>query len=91
MRLTHLELKRFRSYVGVDFVLNAPRVLYAGLNGVGKSSIRDGIRWAMTGHCLMACSAALIWSSVMQASTFRAPSSRATRLCGSTPGWMVTP
>lgn len=51
MNLTYLELKRFRSFTATKIPLGAPRVLIAGLNGSGKSTIRDSIRWALTGHC----------------------------------------
>jgi hypothetical protein len=49
MKITKLVLKSFRSYHDTDFDLNVPRVLIAGLNGTGKSSVREGIRWLLTG------------------------------------------
>ena len=51
MKLTQVELTSFRSYAGVTLDLNAPRVLIAGLNGVGKSSLRDAIAFCLLGHC----------------------------------------
>ena len=51
MKLTNLDLSQFRSYTDVSFDLNAPRVLIAGLNGSGKTSIREAIKWALTGAC----------------------------------------
>lgn len=51
MRLTHLSLKTFRSYEQIDLDLNAERVLVAGLNGSGKSSVRDAVSWILLNHC----------------------------------------
>ncbi|MGH2360357.1 MAG: AAA family ATPase [bacterium] len=51
MKLIQLDLPSFRSFRGLTLGLDAPRVLLAGLNGTGKSSIRDAIAWALTGHC----------------------------------------
>lgn len=51
MKLLNLDLVNFRSYRGVTLALDAPRVLIAGLNGTGKTSVRDAIQWILTGHC----------------------------------------
>lgn len=51
MKLTSIKLHRFRSFVDVDLPVEAPRILIAGLNGAGKSSIREAIRWGLTGVC----------------------------------------
>lgn len=51
MKITQLDLTAFRSYLGTTLNMDAPRVLIAGLNGSGKTSIRDGIKWAFLGHC----------------------------------------
>lgn len=53
MILTHMDLTSFRSYVGQQFPLAAPRVLITGLNGSGKTSIREAIRWVLTGRCTL--------------------------------------
>lgn len=51
MKLLRLNLARFRSYFGITLDLTAPRVLIAGLNGSGKTSIREAVRWSLTGRC----------------------------------------
>ncbi len=51
MTLKHLELKSFRSFKGVNMPIDGPRVLISGLNGSGKTSCRNAIRWALTGRC----------------------------------------
>lgn len=51
MKLTRLDLASFRSYRKVSLDLNAPRILIAGLNGSGKTGIKNALRWALTGHC----------------------------------------
>lgn len=51
MKLLNLDLVNFRSYHGVTLALDAPRVLIAGLNGTGKTSVREAIQWILTGHC----------------------------------------
>lgn len=49
MRIKKLELKAFRSFTGIDLDLNSARVLIGGVNEAGKSSVREAIRWALTG------------------------------------------
>jgi hypothetical protein len=51
MMITSLQLKSFRSFSDTEILLNAPRVFLAGLNGSGKSTIREAIKWALTGRC----------------------------------------
>lgn len=51
MKLSHLNMTSFRSYRSVSIALDAPRVLIAGLNGSGKTSVREAIRWILTGRC----------------------------------------
>ena len=51
MKLTHIDLRAFRSFQETTIELDAPRILIAGLNGTGKSSIREAIRWVLAGHC----------------------------------------
>ena len=51
MKLSQLSLSSFRSYRGIDLPLTGSRVLFAGLNGTGKSTIKESIRWCLTGHC----------------------------------------
>ncbi len=51
MILTHLTLTSFRSAHNVELQFGAPRVLLAGLNGSGKTSIRDAIQWTLLGYC----------------------------------------
>ncbi len=51
MKLTKLSIPSFRSYVGVDFDFDSPRVIVAGVNGSGKTGCREAIRWALTGRC----------------------------------------
>lgn len=49
MRITSLTLQAFRSYVNVAFNLDAARILISGVNGSGKTSVRDALAWALTG------------------------------------------
>lgn len=51
MTISQLNLKSFRSFTDTEFDLSAPRVLIAGLNGAGKSTIREAVKWALTGRC----------------------------------------
>ncbi len=51
MKLTTISLDGFRSYKGLTIDLSAPRLLFAGLNGSGKSGLLNAIRWALTGRC----------------------------------------
>jgi hypothetical protein len=51
MKITQLSLGSFRSFVDTGLALNAPRVFIAGRNGAGKSTIREAIKWALTGRC----------------------------------------
>lgn len=51
MRLTKLELTAFKSFAGVVLPVDAPRVLIGGLNGTGKTSVREGVKWALQGRC----------------------------------------
>lgn len=50
MKLTSLTLGAFRSHKNVEFDLG-PRVLFAGTNGTGKTTVRESIKWCLTGHC----------------------------------------
>lgn len=50
MRIESVTLTRFRS--GVDLTLPlAPRTFICGLNGAGKTSIREALKWGLTGRC----------------------------------------
>lgn len=51
MKIAQIALRNFRSSQNVVLDTDAARVYVCGLNGVGKSSIRDGIRWALRGVC----------------------------------------
>ncbi len=51
MKITKLDLRAFKSYRDVEFPLEAPRVLIAGLNNSGKTSVRESVKWALTGRC----------------------------------------
>ena len=51
MRLTHLTLTAFRSFQKCALGTDAPRVVFAGVNGTGKTSCADAIRWVLTGAC----------------------------------------
>ena len=51
MRLTQLTLTAFRSFQKVALPLDAPRIVVAGVNAAGKTSIADAIRWVLTGAC----------------------------------------
>jgi DNA repair exonuclease SbcCD ATPase subunit len=51
MRISSLTLTNFRSYFGVSIPTDARRVLFAGLNGSGKSSIKNAVQWLLTGRC----------------------------------------
>lgn len=51
MKIRTLTLQSFRSYEGVTLNTDAARVLVAGVNGAGKSSIQEAIRWLVTNRC----------------------------------------
>lgn len=51
MKLSQLILSGFRCYRNVTFDLGGPHVLFSGVNGSGKTSVREAIRWVLTGHC----------------------------------------
>jgi len=51
MKLTKLDLKSFKSWVNLTLETDAPRVLLAGINNSGKTSVREAIKWALTGRC----------------------------------------
>lgn len=51
MKLTHIDLPAFRSCRGIQLTTDSRRVLIAGRNGSGKSTVANAIRWALTGHC----------------------------------------
>ena len=51
MHLTQLILTHFRSFRGTTLSFTAPRILIAGRNGTGKTSVADAIRWVLTGVC----------------------------------------
>lgn len=51
MKITRVHLTNFRSYAGLEVPLRAWRTLVVGRNNAGKSSLRDAIRWALTGRC----------------------------------------
>ena len=51
MKLAKIELKSFRSFVNLDLPLDAPRIFVAGLNNTGKSSVREAIKYVLTGRC----------------------------------------
>ena len=51
MRITRLELNGFRGFSGSEvFDLDADAVILVGANGHGKTSLFDGIMWALTGN-----------------------------------------
>ena len=51
MRIEKLSLSSFRSFHNIDLPTHAPRVLIAGVNGTGKTSIREALKWVLTGRC----------------------------------------
>lgn len=51
MKITALDLTAFRSFQNLSISTDAPRVIIGGGNGTGKSSLRDAIRWTLTGKC----------------------------------------
>jgi DNA repair exonuclease SbcCD ATPase subunit len=51
MKLTRLDLTAFRSFRNISLNTDAPRILIGGINGAGKSSIREAIKWTLTGLC----------------------------------------
>lgn len=53
MFLRSLSLTNFRSYRGVELPLSAKRVLICGRNGAGKSSVKEAIRYALTGRSVV--------------------------------------
>lgn len=51
MKITAVELKSFKSYVGTLVDTDAKRILLSGENGTGKSTLlRDAILWVLTGE-----------------------------------------
>lgn len=50
MKISRLDLTAFKSFAGATFDLRAPRTFIAGLNGAGKTSLREGIRYVLTGR-----------------------------------------
>ena len=51
MRLTRIDLTSFRSFRGTALPCAASRVVVAGRNGVGKTTVADAIRWVLIGSC----------------------------------------
>jgi DNA repair exonuclease SbcCD ATPase subunit len=51
VRIESLDLTAFRSFVNVSLALPASRVLVAGVNGTGKTTIREALKWILTGRC----------------------------------------
>ncbi len=51
MRIKELELSSFRSFRGLTLPVDAQKVIIGGQNGSGKSSLREAIRWVLTGRC----------------------------------------
>lgn len=51
MRIEQVDLTAFRSFSNVSVPTNAPRVLIAGINGSGKTTVRELIKWVLTGRC----------------------------------------
>lgn len=49
MRIDHITAKNFVGARAVDIDLDTPVTIFAGLNGAGKSSLREGISAALTG------------------------------------------
>ncbi len=51
MRLTRLSLNGFRGFPSPEsFDLDADAVVVVGVNGQGKTSLFDGVLWALTGR-----------------------------------------
>lgn len=51
MRITGLSLTNFRNFQTKELTFTEPRVLVLGINGIGKSTVFDAIRWCLTGRC----------------------------------------
>lgn len=51
MKLTSIALRHFRSSINLNLPTNAARVLIAGVNGSGKTSIREAVAWVLQGRC----------------------------------------
>ncbi len=49
MILSNLTLTSFRCYDGIELPLDAPRIYIAAQNGVGKTSLKEVVRWVLTG------------------------------------------
>jgi hypothetical protein len=49
MKLTNLFVSNFLGARAIDIALDAPVQLFAGINGAGKSSLRDAVALALTG------------------------------------------
>lgn len=49
MKITQLNLVNFRAAQGLTLTMDAPRVLITGVNGAGKTSIKEAIRWTLRG------------------------------------------
>lgn len=50
MKFLAVHLKSFRAGVNLTIPTDAARVLIAGTNGSGKTSLREALRWALTGR-----------------------------------------
>ena len=69
MKISQIALRNFRSGQNLVLDTDAPRVYVCGLNGVGKSSIKDAIRWTLRGICQTTDAKGQGWEALVPAGT----------------------
>jgi hypothetical protein len=50
MKITSIDLRAFRSFVDTTLDTKAPRILIVGQNGTGKTSVREALKFILTGQ-----------------------------------------
>ncbi len=51
MKITQIDLPAFRNFKGVTIPTDCSRIYICGTNNVGKTGIREAIKWGLTGRC----------------------------------------
>lgn len=65
MKIETLHLRNFRSFHGTTLDLDSDKVYICGRNGVGKTTIKTAIRWALTGLCEQTDGRGLGWQTMV--------------------------